>query len=416
MALIIVLNGTTGATDGTPNDESHPFVATAIDTAIDAHIREESDKYRADATFSMPSEWQVSFDGGTNWYGIADAPKAYGADIPDTNTAIKLRQHAVAATTAGTFTTAGTTSDCTALTAISDLAASTAIGQSILTWTDAANESSYLIEYCAKASDPGSGSWSGETGYTSTTAAAGASTKTITGLTTGTKYWFRIKALGVGRYSDSAWSNNATATPSATWTSVLDDSLASAGSWNKQSYVTIDGTARVSTAFGGEAHAWLSLQNYGGSFNMATEKRKLVARVKTRTTSGRADFFGSGRVAFTTASAGSSASNTYSLARGLSLDIDNNTYHEFDPLNVTGASTLLNNSMVSDRWYDVEIITDGAGNCELAVTDTTTSTRTSTSGTITGTANNIQLYFANVDGATVDQSFQVDFVKLYTWG
>ena len=94
---------------------------------------------------------------------------------------------------------------------VTTFAASTGYEQSVLTWDAISGESGFIIEYCAGATDPGPASWAGETGYTATTAAADAVTKTITGLTNGTQYQFRIRAwaaTGLG-----AWSTTASATP-----------------------------------------------------------------------------------------------------------------------------------------------------------------------------------------------------------
>lgn len=83
-------------------------------------------------------------------------------------------------------------------------------GQVALDWADVTNATGYTIERCIKATDPGSGSWSSETGYASTTSST--SDKTITGLTNGSKYWFRVKATASG-YIDGAWSASVSGTP-----------------------------------------------------------------------------------------------------------------------------------------------------------------------------------------------------------
>lgn len=77
-----------------------------------------------------------------------------------------------------------------------------------LTWDDVANESNYEIQY---SSTGGSGPW-----LPLTEPAANATSYTHTGLTPGTTYHYRIRAIGDGvSFSDSAFSTDATTTESS---------------------------------------------------------------------------------------------------------------------------------------------------------------------------------------------------------
>lgn len=77
-----------------------------------------------------------------------------------------------------------------------------------LSWTDVANETNYEIEY---SDDGGDGPW-----QTLTSPAAGSTSYTHTGLTSGTTYHYRIRAIGDGvNFSNSPYSIAATTTESA---------------------------------------------------------------------------------------------------------------------------------------------------------------------------------------------------------
>lgn len=77
-----------------------------------------------------------------------------------------------------------------------------------LTWTDVSNESNYEIQY---SSTGGSGPW-----LPLTEPAANATSYTHTGLTPGTTYHYRIRAIGDGvSFSDSAFATDATTTESS---------------------------------------------------------------------------------------------------------------------------------------------------------------------------------------------------------
>jgi prepilin-type N-terminal cleavage/methylation domain-containing protein len=86
------------------------------------------------------------------------------------------------------------------------LTASTASSTSInLTWPDVPHEENYTLQYTTSSS-----SWTTPV-PTSLTLPVGTTSKLITGLTTGTPYYFRLQANGTG--DTSPWSNTATATP-----------------------------------------------------------------------------------------------------------------------------------------------------------------------------------------------------------
>ncbi len=197
MALKIVTGGTTGAADGTLVSSGNPLVITALNTAIDAHIRCDDGYWSNDQAFDVPAELQVSFDGGTTWYGNADepitAPEIYAVNYP-----IKVKQVTAAASTSGSFTTNGTYTAIAALSTPTLTATVVSDTQIDLSWTNVANEDAspgYTIER----------SLNGSTWSALTTKAANVTTHSDTGLATNTRYYYRVKAEGSGRYSDSGW-------------------------------------------------------------------------------------------------------------------------------------------------------------------------------------------------------------------
>lgn len=214
MALKLIYGGgaTAGAANGTLVSSGNPIVFTALDTAVDCFVRADDDTYSADASFTMPSDGavQVSFDGGSTWKAFGTNPNSYGVDIGDLNVAIKLRQHANATASTGTFQTDATTPAATALTPnpVSGFTA-TANGaaQIDLSWTAVTNRTRYQVDRATN-----SGFTTGVTlgVYTSTSTSF-----SDTGLTAGTTYYYRIKAVGTGRYSDTASYATANATPTA---------------------------------------------------------------------------------------------------------------------------------------------------------------------------------------------------------
>lgn len=197
MALKIVTGGTTGAADGTLVSSGNPLVITALNTAIDAHIRCDDGYWSNDQSFDVPAELKVSFDAGATYYGNADepitAPEIYAVNVP-----IKLKQTVAASSTSGSFITDGTY---TAIAALSTPTLTVTPGdtQNALSWTNVSNEDAspgYTVEWSAD----------GSTGWTAlTTTAQNVTTYTNTGLTNGVIRYYRVKAEGSGRYSDSGW-------------------------------------------------------------------------------------------------------------------------------------------------------------------------------------------------------------------
>ena len=209
MALKIVTGGTTGAADGTLVSSSNKIVFTALDTAVDCHIRADDDTYSADTSFTVPSDGavQVSFDGGSTWKAFATNPNSYGVDIGDRNVAIKLRQHANASASTGTFQTDATTPAATALGQVTGLTVTPGDTTNDLSWTSLANRTYYKIE---RATNSGF-----TTSLTTLSSTAAATTYSDTGLTNGTTYWYRITGVGTVRYSNGTPSTGVSGAPSA---------------------------------------------------------------------------------------------------------------------------------------------------------------------------------------------------------
>jgi hypothetical protein len=284
MALKIVTGGTTGAADGTLVSSSNKIVFTALDTVVDAHIRADDDTYSADASFSMPSDGavQVSYDGGSTWKAFANNPASYGVDIGDRNVAIKLRQHANATASTGTFQTDSTTPSASALADVTGFTVTPAAGaQMNLSWSAVTNRTAYRIDRATDSGFTTGVSLDISPGLTSTSV-------TDTGRTAGTTYYYRIKAVGTVRYADSA--SYATGNGLAFSSTLIREdtfvgtdgdllasgghattgSLGSAGSWTKaydtaqtQANIAIKGNKAIDTlSTGGPAgnttECWLS--------------------------------------------------------------------------------------------------------------------------------------------------------------
>lgn len=209
MALIIVTGGTTGLTDGTAVSESGrtaPLVFSALNTPVSAHVRRTSGYYSADTTFTVPAGLEVSFNGGTTWYGSGAARAC--PEIEDVNYPVLMRDTTGATSAVGTFSTAGTDSAITALGTVAGFTATAGNATVTLDWTATANASGYIIE------------WGTTTGYGSTITIASGATATYshTGRTNSTAYYYRIHAVGTGRYSDGATATaSATTAPQSVW-------------------------------------------------------------------------------------------------------------------------------------------------------------------------------------------------------
>lgn len=197
MALNIVTGGTAGAADGTLVSSSNKITFTALSSNVTVHMRTDADTYSADHTFSVPTQVEVSFNGGGAWYGSGSNPISVGADVADLNVAVLLRQTITATSPAGTLTTNGTFTACTVLATVTGLTGTrSSSGTSVdLSWTAVSNRTYYQIQRDTAAD------FSGATTLTST---ATATTYSDTGRTAGTTYYYRVKAIGTGRYSDSA--------------------------------------------------------------------------------------------------------------------------------------------------------------------------------------------------------------------
>ena len=207
----------------------------------------------------MPAELEVSFDGGSTWYDNADEPIT-APEIEDVNYPIKIRQTTAAASTSGSFVTDGTY---TAIAALSTPTLTVTPGdtQNALSWTNVANEDAspgYTVESSADGS-----SWSAET-----TTAANVTTYTDTGLTNGVIRYYRVKAEGSGRYSDSGWGtgNGTPAAPvTATFYSVAggDGVVQKSGAvWATQRGAATGTSVDKTSAFG----SCMQVQEYTGTY------------------------------------------------------------------------------------------------------------------------------------------------------
>lgn len=238
MALKIVTGGTTGAADGTLVSEGNPIVFTSA-TAVDAHMRCDDGYWSADQDFDLPAQIEVSFDGGSTWYGNDDepitAPEIYAVNYP-----IKLRQpEAVVGTLDSSFATDGSYTAIAALSTPTLTATVVDDDRIDLSWTNVSNEDAspgYTIER-----SPDGSSWSALT-----TKAANVTTHSDTGLSPSTHYYYRVKAEGSGRYSDSGWGtdDDTTSAPPAHRVDLMTDTdgttltahspTGGTGAWTKQ--------------------------------------------------------------------------------------------------------------------------------------------------------------------------------------
>lgn len=205
MGFGIYTGGTTGLTDGTLVSASNKLTFPSITTVLDAHIRCGTDEYSTQIDFDdIPPELEISFNAGSVWYGIGNAP-FYAAtsqgpgnsDVWDVNYPIKLRQVEVPPSADDTFTTAGTVSSCAALTTPTLTATANGSTQIDLSWTNVSNEDEYELDY---SDTSGSGPWSALPDQP-----ANDTSYSHTGLDASTQYWYRVRAIGSGRYSNSGY-------------------------------------------------------------------------------------------------------------------------------------------------------------------------------------------------------------------
>lgn len=198
--IVLVTGGTTGLTDGTLVDESNRLVFTST-TPLEVHVRCIPGYWSVDQAFYVPDgseaaiPLEVSFDDGTTWEGWVDNPVC--PEIEDVNFPVLLRQtEAIVGTLDTDFRTDGSY---TAIEVLSTPTLTATVGgatQVDLSWTNVSNEDGYVLQR----SPNGSTGWS-----TIATKAANATTHSDTGLSAGTRYWYRVAAVGSGRYSDSGW-------------------------------------------------------------------------------------------------------------------------------------------------------------------------------------------------------------------
>lgn len=229
-ALEIVTGGTTGATDGTLVSSGNKLTPVALNTAIDAHIRCDAGYWSNDQSFDVPAEVQVSFNGGSTWYGNADEPIT-APEISTVNYPIKLKQVTTAASPTATLVTSGTYTAKTTLSTPTLTATVISSSRIDLSWTNVSNEDSYKLEW----------SPNGTTGWTQIggTIAANTTTYSHTSLTGATHYYYRVSAIGSGRYTTSAYGTDDDTTTTAVLTESFTDTnavaltshTAPAGTW-----------------------------------------------------------------------------------------------------------------------------------------------------------------------------------------
>ena len=202
MALKVVTGGTTGAANGTLVSSGNPLVIVTLNTAVDAHIRCDDGYWSNDQDFDVPAQLEVSFDGGSTWYGNADepitAPEIYAVNYP-----IKIRQVTSAPSTSGSFTTDGTYTAITALGQVTGASVTrTSSTVSDLSWSALTNRTYYKIE---RATEPDF-----STGLTTLSSTATATTYSDTTCSAGVTYYYRITGIGTGRYSNGTASSTLT--------------------------------------------------------------------------------------------------------------------------------------------------------------------------------------------------------------
>lgn len=181
MALKIVTGGTTGAADGTLVSSGNPLVIVSLNTAVDAHMRCDDGYESDDQSFDVPSQLEVSFDGGTTWYDNADEPITAPA-IEDVNFPIKVRQTVAAGSASGSFVTDGTYSLIT-LGDVTGFAAAVSGTTVNLSWNAVSAAHHYTIEWGTD----------GVT-YGNTITDQTGTTYAHTGRSVNTVYYYRIKA------------------------------------------------------------------------------------------------------------------------------------------------------------------------------------------------------------------------------
>lgn len=209
MALAIVTGGTTDATDGTLVSSSNKITFTALSPSyVTAHVRTDTaDTYASNQVFTIPTGVEISFDGGSTWKGVADSPYTYSGTIGDLNQTIRIRQTAIQASAIAAIDTSGTFSSCTALSDVSGLSATAGNTTAVVSWSSVANRTYYTVQ---RATDAGF-----TTNLTTLTTTNLTGSYSDAGLTNGTTYYYRVKAIGTGQYKDSANWTSTSVTPTA---------------------------------------------------------------------------------------------------------------------------------------------------------------------------------------------------------
>ncbi len=205
MPLKLVTGGTTGARDGTLVSAGNKLTIAVMNTPIDLHVRCDDGFWSDTQDCDLPANVEISFNGGSTWKTNLDEPIRIttgnglaGTDVWDVNYPVKVRQVMAAAAVDADLVTDGTYTATAAL-STPTLTVTPGDTQNALSWTNVANEDAspgYTVEWSAD----------GSTGWTAlTTTAQNVTTYTHTGLTNGVARYYRVKAEGSGRYSDSGW-------------------------------------------------------------------------------------------------------------------------------------------------------------------------------------------------------------------
>lgn len=277
MALKIVTGGTTGAADGTLVSSGNKLTITALSPSyINAHIRCDDGYWSNDQAFTIPSNIQISFDGGSTWKGSADSPYT-GPEIEDVNFPIRIRQVASASGDVS-LVTDGTYTAITALSDVSGLSGTAGDASVALSWSAVTNRTYYEVQ---RATDSGF-----TTGLTTLTSTLTGTSYTDTGLTNGTTYYYRVKALGTGRYSDSANWATTNATPTAV---IFSDSFATLDTTTNWLAIT-SGSASIA-ASGGKA---VITKNATGNKALLVAKANALAASANWTVTALVDMSGIG--------------------------------------------------------------------------------------------------------------------------
>lgn len=245
MAIKLVTGGTTGLQDGTLVSSGNRIVFTST-TPVAVHVRCDDGFWSADQAFTLADivgvlPVEVSFDGGGTWLDDADNPVC--PEVEDVNFPVLLRQTVEAAVgeTARELSTDGSYSAISALSTPTLTATANGSSQIDLSWTNVANEDGYTVER----------SPNGSTGWTQIASkAAGVTTHSDTGLSGGTQYFYRARAEGSGRYSDSGWGTDDATTDTPVTPFLEDDFSRPDGTYLEGAAADTGGTWTDHPSFG----------------------------------------------------------------------------------------------------------------------------------------------------------------------